>query len=327
MNEPNTSKYYSIELLRFFAAFSIVIFHTIHLDFLRIGVDIFFVISGLVIMISTEKNSKNFFTKRLIRILPTYYFFTFLIFFICLIRPELLINTTANMMHLIKSLLFITFDKNGSGPYPLLYLGWSLNYEMYFYAIFAFSLVFSKKYRSCVCAIFILLIYIYFRNTSTIHFMMYGDMMVFEFVLGMIIFEAYIKKNLFSSLFLLFTIIIGVILSADNPMFMISESNIFDNRLVKFGSISAIFVVMVIFVLKNIKLPDFIILLGGSSYALYLTHPYILRSIQQLRNLISGGVIVQNIIVIILSILFAIIVFKYLEFPISKFLRNKFLRN
>ena len=46
---------------------------------------------------------------------------------------EYLNNTTADLEHLIKSLFFIPFNKNGAGHYPILFLGWTLNFEIIFY--------------------------------------------------------------------------------------------------------------------------------------------------------------------------------------------------
>ena len=66
-------------------------------------------------------------------------------FVLAIFVPEVLNNTTANVDHLIKSLFFIPFDKNGTGHFPILFLGWTLNFEVIFYFLFALSLVFFKE--------------------------------------------------------------------------------------------------------------------------------------------------------------------------------------
>ena len=146
---PNTSKDYSIELLRFLAATAVVFVHIPIVKFGNIGVDIFFAISGFVMMLSTESSSKNFFLKRIIRVAPTYYIFTLGVFFSALIAPSVLNNTTADFSQLVQSFLFVPFDKNGVGHYPILFLGWTLNYEMYFYLLFALAL-FTINILMCV---------------------------------------------------------------------------------------------------------------------------------------------------------------------------------
>ena len=72
------NKLASIELLRFIAANLIILFHYVGFRQGFIGVDIFFIISGFVITYATESNSKNFFIRRLIRIIPLYWSLTIL---------------------------------------------------------------------------------------------------------------------------------------------------------------------------------------------------------------------------------------------------------
>ena len=66
------------------------------------GVDIFFVISGFIMMYVTENNHKHFLLKRIIRIVPLYWIITFGVFTLAIFYPYLLNNTTANFEHLFK---------------------------------------------------------------------------------------------------------------------------------------------------------------------------------------------------------------------------------
>ena len=61
-------------------------------------------------MYVTEKSHKNFFLKRVIRIIPIYWILTFGVFSIAILKPDLLNNTTADYEHLLKSLFFIPFN-------------------------------------------------------------------------------------------------------------------------------------------------------------------------------------------------------------------------
>ena len=137
----------SIQILRFIAAFSVMMVHLPIFSFGIWGVDIFFVISGFIMMYVTDKDYKFFFVKRLIRIVPLYWILTVGVFIIALINPDFLNNTSANIKHLIKSMLFIPFDKNGIGHFPILFLGWTLNFEIIFYLLFALSIFISKNHK------------------------------------------------------------------------------------------------------------------------------------------------------------------------------------
>ena len=96
-----------IELLRFLAASCVVCVHLPPIKAGAFGVDLFFIISGFVMMYSTSISAKNFFLKRLYRIVPLYWVCTLGVFIIAVSHPELLNNTKASFLELTQSLFFI----------------------------------------------------------------------------------------------------------------------------------------------------------------------------------------------------------------------------
>ena len=121
-----------------------------------IGVDIFFFISGFIIFISIDKigyynNPFKFLKKRLLRIVPLYFLVT---------TAFILMNVTLNSFHaereqnipvdmstitVLKSFLFVPITTDGYYHDPLVFLGWSLNFEMLFYIITSFFSLFSEE--------------------------------------------------------------------------------------------------------------------------------------------------------------------------------------
>lgn len=113
------------------------------------GVDMFFLICGFVIFISATtgrlgelqtQNASSFLIRRLVRIYPLYLICTLAIF---VIEPS-----SARMTGelLIRSLFFLPVT-NAAGPNffePALTVGWSITYEVVFYAIFAIALAFNS---------------------------------------------------------------------------------------------------------------------------------------------------------------------------------------
>jgi len=132
------------------------------------GVDLFFVISGFVIVYSSQGlfaqagGTREFLTRRLIRILPLYW--AALTLRVTGLAIAVLIGATVSFPDLpaiITSYLFIPYDSFGYGadyPFPIVDLGWSLNYEMFFYALFACFICFArdKAVLLFVAAIFLL---------------------------------------------------------------------------------------------------------------------------------------------------------------------------
>ncbi|RWM83674.1 MAG: acyltransferase [Mesorhizobium sp.] len=114
------------------------------------GVDLFFVISGFIMVRTTQnKNIRpiQFYRKRILRVAPLYAFFTMLVVILSASMPDVLKSTQIEFSKIAKSLVFIPFEKTPDSLYPIYYLGWTLNYEMFFYSIFAVALLLPKRAR------------------------------------------------------------------------------------------------------------------------------------------------------------------------------------
>ena len=152
----------SIQALRGLAALFVVFQHIRFLNFGAFGVDIFFCISGFMIMFTTEKSTKYFLRKRLIRILPLYYLMTLVTYLSLLLFPSMFQQTRHNLSHLVKSLLFVPFDIGGGIIQPLVRIGWTINCEMLFYLLFFIAFHISMKYRGLICSAFLTVLFLFF---------------------------------------------------------------------------------------------------------------------------------------------------------------------
>jgi peptidoglycan/LPS O-acetylase OafA/YrhL len=177
---------YGLELLRFIAAALVLFFHISVIGVGEFGVDIFFIISGFVMMYSTQTDSRNFFLKRLIRIVPLYWLVTIITFSFYYIFPSFFSLPSNDLSHLVMSLLFIPFDKNGSGHAPILSVGWTLNYEMYFYFLFSLACIISNKNRGIVVVFLIVVIMFvlyFFDNFNRFFLKLYFDRICFHLII------------------------------------------------------------------------------------------------------------------------------------------------
>jgi exopolysaccharide production protein ExoZ len=189
-----------IQALRGLAAYMVVLFHlspfatmlgdrkTI-LDFGNGGVDLFFIISGLVMAVSAVRHKPkplDFVANRITRIVPLYWLITTIVFVIALITPSLLQGTRADYLSLVKSLLFIPCAREDGSLTPIVYVGWTLNYEMFFYAIFAIGLAFHRLLYGMLFVFgtlsALVLIGLLFKPTSIASF--YTNSIILEFGLG-----------------------------------------------------------------------------------------------------------------------------------------------
>jgi len=119
----------------------------------RFAVTLFFVISGYLMVVTTGERAFDgvrFLKKRLLRVAPLYYVATLLAAVAVLIAPQGFKDTVFDVPHLVMSLLFLPMYEPGhSGAIdPFLRLGWTLNYEMYFYVIFALLCRFGQMNRA-----------------------------------------------------------------------------------------------------------------------------------------------------------------------------------
>ena len=142
----------NVQVLRALAAYLVVIAHMAGLGIPGagqgiFGVDLFFVISGFVMVYTTAGRPVTpgaFMINRVIRIVPLYWALTLAVFCVALVLPRLLNNTDPSPVALAKSLFFIAYEKHDGVVQPLLFPGWSLNYEMLFYLLFASTLLLRR---------------------------------------------------------------------------------------------------------------------------------------------------------------------------------------
>ncbi len=110
------------------------------------GVDIFFVISGFIMVRSTARRRTDpvdFIQRRITRVAPLYWLITLGVFALVMAKPGLFGSTTADPANLAKSLAFIPYARADGAMHPIVFLGWTLNYEMAFYLLFALGLAVS----------------------------------------------------------------------------------------------------------------------------------------------------------------------------------------
>lgn len=108
-----------------------------------VGVDVFFLLSGFIMIYTTSYAHKigamKFLLKRMARILPLYWF--------CLTAYWILITPATPSIEVVRA-AFLFPSSNSSPPffgYSILNVAWTLTYELLFYGFFAFALLLPSR--------------------------------------------------------------------------------------------------------------------------------------------------------------------------------------
>lgn len=310
------------------------------------GVDLFFIISGFIITYTgfnyTNKQSLIFFMKRVFRVWPPYAIWTliFILYFYGLnINDQLLINT-------MKSLSFIPL-KTDTPIYfgsAVLYPGWTLNYEMYFYLIFSICILFGR-FRIIVLISWIIISVInlpmilnlnpgkpFILGGGYLNLMM--QQIILEFIFGAVCALIYRDKqfqlngNIAPSFALLFAIAIPAVAYIYNI-----RAN--DHGPQKFGMfLMPSFLLLIIssdFISRRIRFPSFMVKLGDISYSWYLCHVIVIAASIELVEIIGTGKIASAFLTISISlpasIFIAYISNLFIERKLCGFISKSLIKN
>ncbi len=266
---------WGIQYLRAVAALSVLLFHASlgagGTDaFGTGGVDIFFVISGFLMfeIAANQPAPWRFIKDRLKRIVPAYWIVTGIVAALQIVGMTE--RSSFDPTHLIKSLFFLPdYDVVRHQIYPLLIVGWTLNYEMFFYAIVAGLLFVPKNLRlpSLLGVLVTLTIAKWMWGEQSLPLRFYGNTIVLEFAMGAALSELWRRDRLTWMGWPL--IVIGALL-------IISPQPSMLPRFIGYG-IPAVMVVGGVLCLETrqrIRKISGPALLGNASYSIYLWHMF-----------------------------------------------------
>ena len=288
------------------------------------GVDLFFLISGFIMCHTAESKHQQsgaagqFLWRRVLRIIPLYWLMTCAALLIFIIAPEK-INSQGGETGILASYFLLPTDQ--------LYLvanGWTLRYEFLFYLIFMLSLFFAKGLgRLFVAGLIITMVSVgQWLAPASAPGRFISDPLLLEFVGGMVLYTAYFHyQHLHSRLIILSAIFMGLALGG---LFAINQGLQSGIRIVDFG-IPMLFLMAGTLCFEPIikRYPiRFLKMLGDSSYAMYLVHPFILAggamllNKLHLNNMMGGTVFIASLL--ILSTLAGYLVYEIVEKPIGR---------
>lgn len=332
------NRFDGVQVLRALAAFSVVINHMAFVENGGFGVDIFFCISGFIMMYVTEKSAKHFITKRISRIIPLYYIMTLFTYTCAMIIPGLFEKTTMTPIFLLKSLLFIPFNISKDTIQPIVRVGWTLNYEVFFYVILWISLHICHKYRSVIASGFIVVFVGIGQifNNMCIPLRYWSDSIMIEFIFGMLAYSIvkylteYIDYNTVNNVRRCILLLPAILMYVF--MWLVKYNNSLDNlpRFFIFGIPALIIFITVFLATYGCTLPKVLVFLGDISYSVYLIHYFIVRLFNHFvcpDGVADAKTIIMALLVIVFIIFASSISYYIIEKKCSQIIKKIILPN
>lgn len=307
-DKTTPAHYCGVQALRGFAAIIVVLFHIAKMVHEKLGgpavefaagssgVDIFFAISGFVMILTTAhawgtpRLWRTFLRRRLLRIVPLYWLMTAVMVVLLLTMPSLAQHSTLQPWHSVSSFLFIPAWNAYHEAYPLLVVGWTLSFEMLFYLLFTAILALHlhpARWGSVV--LFTLAALSLFRTDAWGAPATLFDPLLLEFVFSMWIGMATLKGLRIPQPIALWLAPAMVCLIFATCL--LPSEFCFKYRVIVWGMPGALLVASIVALEDRLRpyvlgLPS---LLGDASYAIYLSHGFVITFVSVILTRLHLG--------------------------------------
>jgi exopolysaccharide production protein ExoZ len=312
-------EYYGLQALRAIAALAVVAGHTG--DYLLAqngtipaalawihgpaGVDLFFVISGFVMTISSGRllqkanPARIFLWRRILRIVPLYWIFTTLKLVLVTAHPSLSTHAKPSLWNIVSSYLFIPSRGMNGDIRPVIVVGWTLSFEMLFYVLFALSLLVGREriegggrrglVRFLVVSVGLVALLGLFRTDSWPAWTAFADPIVLEFLAGVGIARLALRgcfpgKGVSMAL-------VGMGVAA--LILLLPGGSILTTRALVWGVPAGMIVLGLVALESTIvgALPKWLLLLGDASYSIYLVQTFVLPELHIILDKLRPGMV------------------------------------
>lgn len=343
-----------IQALRALAALTVVLGHALHETFSfpghnsgalgtfvmersGAGVDLFFAISGFVMiyasrnLFATPNAAGTFLFRRVARIVPLYWAVTSIFLLVLAASPHLLSTGAPTPGEIIKSYFFIPyFALETALAQPIYKLGWTLNYEMFFYVLLACAIALPRRRAvlALTVSLSVLAIAGAFVRTGNEPWAFWTHPIIIEFGAGAILGSLYIDDVRLPKgvAWALIGVAVFVFVMAPLP----AAGTIYDSYRPLFWGIPAVLVLASATLCGPVALHGTIthtaVLLGDASYSIYLLHPMVIRALRifwekmALSSTLPGWMFVLT--VVIATIVISLVAYRWFERPLTNWLQK-----
>ncbi len=333
----------SVQAMRGLAAVMVLILHATEMATERFGsrqpnwwagaagVDIFFVISGYVMSLSSGRlvrrkgGATKFLKRRLERIVPIYWIATTLKVALLLWIPALGLRGLGGSWHVVASYLFLPSWNTSHAALPVVPVGWTLNFEMLYYALFALALAFKLPPLRVLTPLLIALALV----PLAVHAKVYAPLswcnpILLEFLFGMMLERAWRRG------WKLQPGPAWVVLCVAMSLLVLLPGQ--DGTLLRpflWGLPAVVMLAAALSLEDSIgrRLPLSILLIGDASYSIYLTHGFVLPVVARLFEALpwAGGRQMLPIVLVSLALCLGAgwIFYLWVELPLIHFFHRR----
>ena len=247
-------------------------------DFGVVGVDLFFVVSGFIMFhvyrepFGMPGAAADFLRRRMIRIAPLYWILSAGLVFALWAAPGAFSTLRFDARHAVESLLFIPTRNSAGEHLPVLAVGWTLSYELYFYLLFALTLRTSPSFS-------LALLGMWFSGSAiwgAVHPAasptgeMLGSDLLVEFVLGGIVAQALASGRILAPAAARAVIALAMLtLAAQVGTGFVPGGHLPGRGIPAFLLVAGL---VSLEVRASLRSPAWLARIGDASYSLYLTH-------------------------------------------------------
>ena len=334
-------KLIGIQYLRALAAMMIVVLHLDHqlrgmgytgpwLSGLSGGVDIFFVISGFIMWVTTVDRPVTplqFWSRRIARVVPLYWLLTSFLVLVMVVAPQLLQTARFDLSHVIGSYLFLPVIHPATGLFqPVVIPGWTLQYEMLFYLVFGaflFTAGRARFYAPVVVLMGLVALGAALRLDAQAPLAFWTSDLLMEFAFGMALGWAATRRRVMSEA----AVGLGWLLLAGGmaAILLLAETTASLPRSMTAG-LSSVAVVAGVLVLEargKLRQIPVLHLLGDASYSIYLTHVVTLSAMGQAWRRLGldaspAGLAMFCLAAVLVSTIAGVICYGLVERPLNR---------
>ena len=350
-NDSKKPSLLSVQILRGVAALLVVAHHCTMMVNERLGagkgvawnngaagVDIFFVISGFVMALSSQAlvgrvhPAGTFLLRRVERIVPLYWLATTFKVVTLLAVPALAVNALGTPWHIVASYLFLPTLNPAGEPFPVLLVGWTLNLEMLFYLLFAVALMLHWRPLRVLAPVLLVLAIVRVILSAVPHGVVpvvvtLANPILIEFAFGLVLFKAWTEGLRLPQASAWLALAGGFFVIALVPWAALSLL-----RPIVWG-LPALAIVAAGLSLESMAASAAsaamrgMLRVGDASYSIYLSHTFVLpvAAFLLLRMHIQGiaGLVPGIVLGTLMSVAVGLGVYRWVELPIIKYFRMR----